>query len=223
MDDTDRRACWQNWLRRLSSGTGGHHAQPPGMNSRYASGPCAIIVLGFPSRRNGRLHAIQKWRTEIGVRSRSDPEEHVLMSTGGRSRRNLAPEAETMASYAQRPHVPGDQLLLESTSANTWQNLGLTLPTAASFDMIVIASDPLHAARARRYVVAQQSGLVDRLVFADDYRFLEEWWLKIPTATYGFVVVIRDFVLKCGPNQSLPNSQYLFDSDRAHSHTAPGA
>jgi uncharacterized SAM-binding protein YcdF (DUF218 family) len=166
----------------------------PGRDARPACGSCAIVVLGFPSRRHGRLHAMQKWRTEIAVRSIPAAAEYVLVFTGGRSHGAAVPEAETMAAHAGWLQIPEDRILLETKSANTRENLSFALPMAHNFDTIMIVSDPLHAARARRYAVTLRPDLAGRLVYADDYRFLERWWLKAPAAAYELAALMRDRV-----------------------------
>jgi len=54
------------------------------------------------------------------------------------------------------------------------------VPLLANFDRVAFVSDPLHAARARRYLKQQRPELAGRLVSAGDYRLLERWWLKVP-------------------------------------------
>ena len=87
-----------------------------------------------------------------------------------------------MAAYAARLRVPAERIGLETRSRSTRENMSLALPMVESYDSIAIASDPMHAARARRYAVEQRPDLRGRLVFAQNYRFLERWWLKVPTA-----------------------------------------
>ena len=148
-----------------------------------ASGSCGIVVLGFPSRRDGRLHPIQRWRTEIGVRSLSSAERDLVVFTGGSSRGRIS-EAEAMAAYAVHLGVPAERIGLETGSRSTWENIRFALPMVETYDWIAIASDPMHAARARRYALQQRPDLGGRLVFAQNYRFAERWWLKVPTAAY---------------------------------------
>jgi uncharacterized SAM-binding protein YcdF (DUF218 family) len=168
----------------------------PGADARQASGSRALVVLGFPSRRHGRLHAVQKWRTEIALRSLSQAADGVLVFTGGPSRGAAVSEAETMAAHARRLHFPDHRILLETKARSTWENLSLSLTMVDTFDTIVMVSDPVHAARARRYAVSQRPDLAGRLAFADDYRFLERWWLKTPIAAHELLVLVRDRVLR---------------------------
>jgi uncharacterized SAM-binding protein YcdF (DUF218 family) len=152
-------------------------------NGAPASDSYAIVVLGFPSRRDGRLHPIQRWRTEIGVRSLSSVEKGFVVFTGGSSRGRIS-EAEAMAAYAVHRGVPAERIGLETRSRSTWENVRFALPMIESYDWIAIASDPMHAARGRRYALQQRPDLAGRLVLAENYRFAERWWLKVPTAAY---------------------------------------
>jgi uncharacterized SAM-binding protein YcdF (DUF218 family) len=104
-----------------------------------------------------------------------------------------------MAAYAARLGVPAERIGLETRSRSTWENFSMALPMVETYDSIAIASDPLHAARARRYALQQRADLSSRLVFADNYRFLERWWLKVPTAAYELFIASRQRFFKAGP------------------------
>lgn len=154
---------------------------------------CAIIVLGYPSHRGGKLHPIQKWRTQIAARTLAEAGDGCLIFSGAATRRGAPEEARVMATYAiDQLGVPSSKVLLELKATDTWENLDLSLPQAEAFDFIAIASDPLHAARARRYAARQRPDLESKIVGSADYRFLERWWLKMPIALYEGVVRIRD-------------------------------
>ncbi len=161
------------------------------------TGSCGIVVLGFPSRRDGRLHPIQRWRTEIGARSLSSADRGFLVFTGGSSHGGVS-EAETMAAYAASLPVPAERIGLETNSRSSWENLSFTLPMVDTYDSIAIASDPMHAARARRYALKQRPDLSGRIVFADNYRFMERWWLKVPTAAVELYIAARNSLAKAG-------------------------
>jgi uncharacterized SAM-binding protein YcdF (DUF218 family) len=181
----------------------------PGMSARPGRGAQAIVVLGFGSRRHGRLHPMQKWRTDMAVRSLPRAAAgYVLIFSGGHTHGALVSEAETMAAYARTLHVPGDQILLETKATTTWENVSLALPMAETFDTIMIVSDPLHAARARRYVAVQRPDLAGRLVFADDYRCLERWWLKAG-------VVVRELAVLVAEPTLHPDRKRLASQSRA--------
>ncbi len=90
--------------------------------------------------------------------------------------------------------MPAEGIVLEEEATSTWENLTLTVPLIEAFDTIIIASDPLHAWRSHRYLVRHRPDLGARLVFADDYRLLERWWLKLPIAAFELVFVTRDWL-----------------------------
>ena len=155
---------------------------------------CAVIVLGYPSRSGGGLHPLQRWRTEIGVRSLQAAGGGILIFTGAATRNGPLSEAEAMARYAiDELGIPRSSVKTETGSTNTWENLERSLPLAERFKWIAIASDPLHAARARRYASLRGADLQPRIVRAHDYRPLERWWLKIPTAIHEGRKSFRDF------------------------------
>ena len=168
-------AASELWHRRASR-------SGPGRYAPVTTRSCAVVVLGFPTRRDGDLHALQRWRTEIGIRSLGSAPDRRLVFTGGPSRGAQVSEAQVMADYARRRGVPAERIVLEEAATNTWENLTLAVPLVEAFDTIVIASDPLHAWRSRRYLARQRPDLGRRLAFADDYRLLERWWLKLPIA-----------------------------------------
>jgi uncharacterized SAM-binding protein YcdF (DUF218 family) len=144
----------------------------------------AIVVLGFHATRTGHLHPLQRWRTDIGVRSMDPHRESKVIFTGA-GRRGGPSEAATMSLYAREAlGVPVGRIVLETKAENTWQNIELTLPMIDTADTIKIASDPMHAARARRHLRELRPDLAARVAPAADYRFLERWWLKVPTAAY---------------------------------------
>ncbi|KJE23494.1 hypothetical protein FF36_02200 [Frankia torreyi] len=147
-------------------------------------GAQAVIVLGFPSTRAGTLHPLQRWRTEIGVRSLAPDADSLLIFTGG-GPPGAVTEAQAMAGYARDTlGVPAAKIRLETAARTTWENITFAVPIAESARTLTIASDPLHAARGRRYLHRLRPDLADRLVPADDYQVLDHWWLKLPIAGY---------------------------------------
>lgn len=149
----------------------------------HVPGRCARVVLGFPARRDGRLHPIQKWRTEMAKRAFDSLGAERIVFSGGPSRGRPS-EAETMAAYAMQLGVPATSVRTETKAMSTWQNIAFSLPIVEGFDRLAIVSDPLHAARGRRFVRSQRPDLAAHLVSAGEYRLLERPWLKVPTAVY---------------------------------------
>lgn len=69
--------------------------------------------------------------------------------------------------------IRADRIRTETNAENTWQNIEFTTPLIEHADRVKIASDPMHAARARRYLLLQRPDLAARLTPAADYRFGE--------------------------------------------------
>jgi uncharacterized SAM-binding protein YcdF (DUF218 family) len=165
---------WQASRRALGAGP---HPQP-------GTGTEAVIVLGYPARDDGRLHPLQRWRCDIAVRSMDPGRDSQLVFTGFGPDGGPS-EAAMMSAYAQDVlGVPASRIRTEDSARSTWQNIERTVPLIETADTIKIASDPLHAARARRYLRAQRPDLASRLAGAADYRFGDHWWLKLVTAGY---------------------------------------
>lgn len=149
----------------------------------------AVVVLGFPARADGSPHPLQIWRCRIAARSMTS--DARLVFTGGAVSGPWV-EAEVMAAYARDVlGVPAAAIHTETRAENTWQNIEFTIPLIEHADRIAIASSPMHAARARRYLFQQRPDLAARLVPADDYHPLEAWWLKLPTAAHELAAVAR--------------------------------
>lgn len=145
----------------------------------------AILVLGFPSFKSGRMHPLQKWRTEIAVRSMNPQADSTLIFSGA-ARPGGRSEAAVMAGYAQEQFgISAEHIVMEEQALSTWENIRNSIPYLKSADVIKIASDPTHARKGRRYLLLQSPRLAARLRAADDYRVGERWWLKIPMLGYA--------------------------------------
>jgi uncharacterized SAM-binding protein YcdF (DUF218 family) len=161
-----------------------------------AAGAEAILVLGYSSRNPTRLHPLQRWRTQIAVRSMDAKRDTQLVFTGA-ARRGGPSEAEVMAAYARDVlGVPGERISLETEAISTWENVQRSLPQLESAGIIKVASDPMHAARAREYLSRLRPELASRLAAADDYRFGENWWLKLATAAFELQLLARRRLLR---------------------------
>ena len=144
----------------------------------------ALIVLGYPSTRRGTIHPVQRWRCDIALRSLHPGRSPIVVFTGG-ARKHGSSEAAAMATHARDVLGLSAEIRLEDRSMTTWENIAFALPMVADADVIKIVSDPLHAARARTYVRAQQPDLATRLVAVDNYRPFERWWIKAGGVAYA--------------------------------------
>jgi hypothetical protein len=147
------------------------------------------VVLGYPAWRNGDVRPVQRWRVRIAQRSHGRTGGTVVF-TGG-SRHGAPSEAEFMASFGESIGIPSEAIVLEERARNTWENVALSLPLVEGVRCIAFCSDPMHAARARRYARRQRPDLRDRLVSADDYRPFERWWIKLPCTVYELSIDMR--------------------------------
>jgi uncharacterized SAM-binding protein YcdF (DUF218 family) len=95
-----------------------------------------------------------------------------------------------MAAYAKRLGLPESVLATETRATSTWENVAFSRPLVDGYPRLAIVSDPLHAARARRYLWLQSPGLAARLVSAGEYRFLDHSWLKLFSAAYELYLAL---------------------------------
>ncbi len=154
------------------------------------AGSTVVVVLGYPTRRNGRPHPIQRWRVRLGVRAMRATKATKIIFSGG-SPANAFPEAETMADLARAAGVPETAIQTETESESTWQNVAYTAPLTDAFDRVVVASDPLHAKRARNYWIQQRPSDADRVFVSDSRRPFEGTWSSVPTAAIEIIRTLR--------------------------------
>jgi len=170
------------------------HARAGGAGNHSASdltGPTAVVVLGYPSRRNGNPHPLQRWRAELAVRTAIATSARWIVFTGGNPTRGRT-EAEVMAALAVAPGLAGPDILLEDSSVSTWQNVGNTMPLVEEAASVVLVSDPLHAARARSYWLRQRPNDAERVTVTDESPLFDHWWLKVPTGIHALGRAIFD-------------------------------
>ncbi|NAZ84372.1 YdcF family protein [Kineococcus sp. R8] len=143
-----------------------------------------VLVLGSPATARGDLHPVQRWRTDIAVRSLRGRDGRFVFSGGAPDGR--PGEAEVMAAYAHEVlGVPRERIALETRSRSTWENVAFSVPLLEGAGTLRIASAPTHAARARRYLARQRPDLALLLAPADDYRVGERLRWKAASLAYG--------------------------------------
>ncbi|UYG17815.1 YdcF family protein [Brachybacterium huguangmaarense] len=151
----------------------------------------AVVVLGYGNRGH-RANAINRWRVRVGLRSRNPAASvSTLVLCGGAVHGDVS-EAELLARHARDELGAPGPFVLDDTSRTTWENIAHAVPVLEGADRIVIASDPLHALRARRYLRRQRPDLARRLARADDQRLGEMAWLKPLVVVVGLEALRRD-------------------------------
>lgn len=154
------------WSRR------GSHAGP--------AGDVAVVVLGYPGHTPpGR--ALQRWRVRMGIRALERHPGARLVLSGGVTFGAVS-EAAQMASIARAMGAPTRSILLDERSTTTWENVMFSRPLVDRADRIVLVSDGVHAARARRYWLRQFPHDAGRVVVDPISVPLEAAWLKGPSA-----------------------------------------
>jgi uncharacterized SAM-binding protein YcdF (DUF218 family) len=144
-----------------------------------------VVVLG--SRNRGRrANALNRWRVRAGLRSRDSRATRSCLVLSGGAVGGAVSEAALMAEYAAA-RGRTDDVVLETTSRTTWQNIEQVVPLVEQFDRIKIVSNPLHARKARMYLARQRPDLADRLARSSEYRFGEWMPAKVAFAVYGRV------------------------------------
>lgn len=147
---------------------------------------CVVVVLGI-SGSNAPLRAIQRWRTRMAVQvAHANRCDRVIFS-GTTTRHGAPSEASRMASIGRKMGLEDSTIVLEERSRNTWENVEFSRPLIGSAKYVVIASDALHASRARRYWSTQAGDHGTTIVLADSYSLLDHFWLRLP-ATAGEII-----------------------------------
>jgi len=161
---------------------------PPG------GGTCAVLVLGYPSERDGSAHPVQRLRVEAGVSAYREHACSRIVVSGG-AVENPHVEAESMARIARELAVPPDDLVVEDRARSTWENVGCGLAHLEGFDRLFVASDALHAHRGLRYLCRQRPALCDRAYAVGGYEAFSLLWWKLPAALYELRARIRDLAI----------------------------
>ena len=156
------------------------------MHSRAASlrvpesARTSVVVLGFPSLRSGRPHPVQKWRVKLAKKTIDRHGAHRVVLSGGTTSGGPT-EASATAKLAIAAGIDPTITVLESESMNTWSNVEFSSRLVEDSAVIILVSDPVHAARARKYWLQQHPCDTDR-VFVTPCAGIGSWWMKIPTA-----------------------------------------
>ena len=150
----------------------------------------ALLVLGCPTRDDGSLHPVQRWRLAIAARTMNPRVERVVFT--GTTAKTQVSEAAAMAAHARAVGIADELIVLEEKALSTWQNVEYSAPLVEEFDVLRIVSDPLHAWRARQYLARQRPDLAGKLAPAVD-RFGEQPFFKAATLIYELVARYREW------------------------------
>ncbi|UEJ81944.1 YdcF family protein [Brachybacterium halotolerans subsp. kimchii] len=132
-----------------------------------------MVVLGYgnPGR---RINAVNRWRVDVGLRSRDPQATSSLLVMAGGAVHGEVSEAEHMARFARSERGYAGPLVLEDESVTTWENVRNVLPLLEDADRIVLASDPLHSVRAEGFLRTLRPDLAARLAPAEGNRLGEQ-------------------------------------------------
>jgi len=149
-----------------------------------ADGRDVVLVLGYRSRDDGRINALQAWRVRIALRSAPPG---ALFVISGAAVHGRHAEADVMADYATARGVPASDLVRERTARSTRENILCSLPWLREARTIRIASNTLHARRARGYLAEIAPDLFPRLRPTRDFLPLEIGPLRLALTAYDVV------------------------------------
>jgi len=142
-----------------------------------------VVVLGYKNR-GEQANLINRHRLRMGLRSQNLERASRLVLSGG-SVGGRVPEAELLARYARDVLGYGGELITETQSRTTWENIRNVIPLIEDADQIKIVSNELHAERGRAYLWRLRPDLAERLVRSEEYRFGELMLLKPVMALIG--------------------------------------
>jgi uncharacterized SAM-binding protein YcdF (DUF218 family) len=155
---------------------------------------CVVLVLGYPTNNDGTTSQVQELRVATGVRAyRQNNCDRIVFS--GAAVKNQIVEAQTMAQLARGAGIPATAINLETQARTTWENIKFSIPALATSDLILIASDGLHAHRGRRYLCKQRPDLCARTFVGAVYRPLDRPWWKVGSICYELFAWGRDLLM----------------------------
>jgi len=140
-------------------------------------GDCAVLVLGFPTRKDGSPSDVQRYRVETAAGFYRAQKCDLMVLAGG-SPHSPYVESETMARLAVAEGVPAANVAVETRSRNTWENIAFALPQLEKKPTVLLVSDSLHALRAKRYWCRQRPDLCGRAYPSTRYVPLRLYWMK---------------------------------------------
>ncbi len=134
----------------------------------------AIVVLGAQVKADGTPSVQLQWRMDTAFAMWQE-QPCLIVTCGAQGSDEPAPEGEVMRDYLMSKGVPEDQLLVDSTSFNTRQNLqhAAELLAGTGAEKIAIVTSDYHLPRAM--ALAQDMGLT---ATGKGSPTKAEYWLK---------------------------------------------
>lgn len=155
---------------------------------------CGVLVLGYPAESDGSPNDVQKMRVATGVKAYHAYNcDRIVFS--GAAVKNKIVEAKVMAQLAQGMGIKSTQIEVETQARNTWENIKFSIHLLEKYDRILIASDPLHAWRGRRYWCKQRADLCERTIVTVRYQLFDRLGWKICSGYYELFAWGRDLVM----------------------------
>mgnify|MGYP000202085351 CR=1 FL=1 len=147
-----------------------------------------ILVLGAKAYRDGSYNPCLVSRVEHAVNLYKANYAPKLLFSGGIDKEDNVSEAETMKEIALSLGVPARDILLESASTSTYENLLFSkkLLEQNNLKSIILVTEPFHAPRAN--LVAQKLKLnavtspATQSICWTKNRYLSRYFLKEPVA-----------------------------------------
>lgn len=147
-----------------------------------------VVVLGAGVRPNGNPSKALKKRLDKAFDYYEDNSGTVFVLSGGKGGDEPVSEAECMHNYLKKKGIPEEQLLMETKSVNTNQNISYSKQLIPDGKSVGIISNNFHIFRAVR--LAKKAGMTDAVGIAAKG--------DIPTAPNNFVReffgVMKDFL-----------------------------
>ncbi len=138
---------------------------------------CAIVLGAAVS--NDRPTPVFQARLNHGIALHQQDVVEYLLFTGGIGAGDTQAESEVGATYAETQGVPAGDILIETTSKTTPQNLAeaQALMSASGLETAVIVSDPLHLHRSQ--LIANALGM-EAVTSATPTTRYRSWQTKLP-------------------------------------------
>jgi uncharacterized SAM-binding protein YcdF (DUF218 family) len=154
----------------------------------------AILVLGAKSYHGSSYNPCLVSRVAHAVDLYNADYAPKILFSGGTDKEDQVNEAETMQKIASDSGVPENNILLETKSTSTYENLLFSQKVLQSNNLnsIIIVTEPFHVARTA--LVAKKIGLNFSVSPASDspcwtkWKYLSRYFLKEPFAILWYKI-----------------------------------